>query len=55
VGGEEAGEARGVAAGHAAFGADAVDAHVAAGGGETRLVALGIVVVDEAEVELGII
>ena len=51
---EQPGQARGIAARHAALGGDAVDAHVASrrrqAGGVTR----GIVVVDQAEIELGL-
>ena len=49
---EEGGETRRVAAGHSAFGGDAIDTGMAAGDGEAGGVARCVVVVDEAEIEL---
>jgi hypothetical protein len=47
-------ETCGVAASHAAFSGDAIDTRIAAGGGEAGHVAGRIVVVNEAEIELGL-
>ena len=52
--GEQRRKPRGIAARHAALGGDAVHAGVAAGGGEALGVAFRIVVVDQAEIELGL-
>jgi hypothetical protein len=54
VGREKRRETARVAAGHAAFGGDAVDPGVAARGGEAGGVAASVVVVDEAEIKLGL-
>jgi hypothetical protein len=51
---EQRRQPRGIAARHAAFGADAVDAHVTARRREPRGVALGVVVMNEAEIEFGV-
>ena len=53
--GEERRQARRVTARHAALGSDAVHADVAAGRREAGRVALGVVMVDQAEIELGLI
>src|SRR4029077_8824344 len=53
MGGEQCRQPRRIAARHAAFGGDAVDADVTARRVKPRFVALGVVVVDEAEIERG--
>ena len=52
--GKERLQARGITARHAALRADAVDADVAPGGGEAGRVALRVVMVDQAEIKLGL-
>ena len=52
--GEQRRQPRRIAACHAAFGADAVDADVAAGRRQPCGVARGVVVVDQAEIERGL-
>ena len=51
---EHAGQPRGIAARHATLGSDAVDAHVAPRDGKPSGIALGVIVVDETEVEFGL-
>jgi hypothetical protein len=51
---QQRGQPRGVAAGHAAYGGDAVDLCVAARGREAGGGARRVVVVDEAEIKLGL-
>ena len=51
---EQRRQPRGIAARHAAFGADAVDARVTARRREPRGVARGVVVVNEAEIKFGL-
>jgi len=51
---EEGGQARWVAAGHAAFSSDAIDTRIATGGGEAGDVARCVVVMDEAEIQLAL-
>ena len=51
---EQRRQPRRIAARHAAFGADAVDPRMPPGGGKPRRVAAGIVVVDQAEIKLGL-
>ena len=51
--GEQRRKALGIAARHAAFGGHAVDPGMAPGGGEASRVAVHVVVVNEAEIELG--
>ena len=50
VRGQQRRQPRGIAARHAALGADAIDARVAAGGGETGRVAVRVVVMDQPEI-----
>ena len=51
---EERGQPRRIAARHAAFGGDAVDARMAPRRGEARRIAGRVVVMDEAEIEFGL-
>ena len=52
--GEQRRKTHGIAARHAAFGSDAVDAGVAARGSKPRRVAGWVIVVNETEIELGL-
>src|SRR5207248_5094127 len=54
MGGEQRWQPRRIAARHAAFGADAVDAGVTAGGSKPCLIAVRVVVVNEAEIKFGL-
>src|SRR5215470_11080467 len=53
VGCQQFRKARGIAARHAAFGGYAVDPDMASGGGEASSVAVHVVAMNEAEIELG--